>query len=95
MVSRLCGAQSGLEETIFPAPFSTTDGEGKPKKPRVYAGQSKPRRVASSLNADARMAAAEEGLGRFSKLVLRGLAKHYGPVNALQPMDLGVASGSS
>jgi putative spermidine/putrescine transport system ATP-binding protein len=59
----------------------------------VYAEQSKPRRVKSSMNAGARMTVVEEKLGRSSKLVLRGLAKRYGPVNALLPMDLDVASG--
>ncbi|HEY4251362.1 MAG TPA: ABC transporter ATP-binding protein, partial [Roseomonas sp.] len=41
----------------------------------------------------ARTMAAQDGVGRSAKLSLRGLAKRYGSVAALQPMDLDVASG--
>ncbi|MBW6399399.1 ABC transporter ATP-binding protein [Roseomonas sp. HJA6] len=47
------------------------------------------------MNADAqiRMTAATEQEGRSAKLSLNGLAKQYGSVHALRPMDLNVATG--
>ena len=48
-----------------------------------------------SMNADVqvRMGAATDRQGLAAKLSLRGLAKQYGPVHALRPMDLDVGTG--